>query len=38
MYGLGFTALGPAPTMILSAIVVIAIGLIVPRLLFSGPP
>jgi DHA1 family inner membrane transport protein len=38
MYGLGFTALGPAPTMILCATVVIAIGLTVPRLLFSGPP
>lgn len=38
MYGLGFTALGAAPTMIVCAIVVIAIGLVVPRLLFSGPP
>jgi MFS transporter, DHA1 family, inner membrane transport protein len=38
VYGLGFTVLGAAATMVLSAIVVVAIGLLVPRLLFSSTP
>ena len=37
-YGLGCAVFGSAPTMILCAIVVVTIGLLVPRLLFSNTP